>query len=76
MSEVLEGRLLQTYTKIHRQTEITIQLLTKNHQKIDHVELNDNSARNSQLLRQIDVGTLIILFERPTRLLVVGTCTT
>ena len=33
-------------------------------------KLKANSARNSQLLRQIDVGTVIILFYRPTSLLV------
>ena len=40
-----------------------------------HGILNANSARNSQLLRQIDVGTVNISFNRPTSLQVAVTCT-
>ena len=41
-----------------------------------HCKLRANSARNSQLLRQIDVGTVNILFDRATSLFVADTCTT
>ena len=41
-----------------------------------HVKLNVTSVENSQLLGQIDVGTDNIYFDRPTSLVVAGTCTT
>ena len=41
-----------------------------------HVQPHVNSARNSQLLRQIGVGTVKILFDCPICLQVAGTCTT
>ena len=41
-----------------------------------HAKLHANLARNLQLLRQIDVGTVNILFNRPTSIQVAGKCTT
>ena len=43
---------------------------------IIHVKLRTHPARNSQLLGQIDVGTVCILFDRPICLPESGTCTT
>ena len=38
------------------------------------LNLSRQTARNSQLLRQINVGTVNMLFDRPISLLVAGTC--
>ena len=38
-----------------------------------HINLRPYSARNAQQLGQIDVSTVSILFDRPTRLPVAGT---
>ena len=38
-----------------------------------HINLRTYSAGNSQLLGQIDVGTVCIQFDRPTRLPAAGT---
>ena len=51
----------------------TVVYLTASHGVPDPINLRTYSARNPQLLRQIDVGTVCIQFDRPTRLLAAGT---
>ena len=49
---------------------------SKRNAECSYVKLRTHSARNSQLLRQIDVGTVCILFNYLNSLPVAGTCIT